>query len=73
LVDVPAFFFVVAMVGTVAHAAALSYEEARAALHIVSDSRSGEANVSRSDYTARSADSLWLARPDGECHADIRP
>jgi len=42
-------------------AAPLSYEDARAALHDVSDLRkSGEASVDRSHYEARAADSLGL-------------
>ena len=44
-----------------ATSAPLSYEDARAALHTVSDlQKSGEAGVNRSDYEARAADSLGL-------------
>src|SRR5260221_1011663 len=57
---------IIALFGAVAGAeaaisAALSYEDARAALQSVSDlHKSGEAGVGRSDYEARAADSLGL-------------
>jgi len=51
-----------AIAGTgVANAAPLSYEDARLALHAVSDlQKSGESGVNRSQYEARAADSLGL-------------
>jgi outer membrane protein TolC len=52
----------------VATSAPLSYEDARAALHTVSDlQKSGEAGVNKRDYEARAADSLGL--PDVSVNA----
>jgi outer membrane protein TolC len=42
-------------------AATLSFEDARAALHVASDlQKAGEANVTKNEYSARAADSLGL-------------
>src|SRR5262245_61587671 len=61
-VGVPALACLAALSSSVVDAAAtLSYEDARAALHVVSDlQKAGEASVSKSVYSARAADSLGL-------------
>ena len=57
---------IIALFGAVAGAetaisAPLSYEDARAALHVASDlQKAGEASVTKGEYTARAADSLGL-------------